>query len=88
MTIPIRKNTATFNLSIVDDNIFEGTETFTLTIDSFSLPNKVSFHTGCMFIVTIVDDDGELLMLSRILYIISHLFRAVGSKIEVVWPQK
>ena len=66
VTIPIRKNTVTFNLSIVDDNIFEGTETFTLTIDSFSLPSKVSLQTGCMLMVTIVDDDGELLILSRI----------------------
>ena len=66
MTIPIRKNTFTFNLSIVDDNIFEGTETFTLTIDSFSLPSQVSLQTDCVLMVTIVHDDGELLMLSRI----------------------
>ena len=66
MTISIRKNTVTFNLSVVDDNVFEGTETFTLTIDSISLPSKVSLQTGCMLMVTIVDDDGELLMLSRL----------------------
>ena len=66
MTIPIRKNTFAFNLSIVDDNIFEGTETFTLTIDSFSLPSQVSLQADCVLMVTIVDDDGELLMLSRI----------------------
>ena len=46
--------------------MFEGTETFTLTIDSFSLPSKVSLQTDCVLTVTIVDDDGELLILLRI----------------------
>ena len=66
VTIPIRRNTVSFNLSIINDNIFEGTETFTLTIESFSLPSKVLLQTDCMLMVTIVDNDGELYIFETI----------------------
>ena len=74
MTISIRRNTLSFNVSIIDDNVFEGTETFTLTIESFLLSSKVSLQTDCILMVTIVDDDGELLVLSRTYSIINLCF--------------
>ena len=49
-----------FNISIIDDIIFEQNEFFTLTIDSSSLPNGVSVQPDCMLMITIMDDDGKL----------------------------
>lgn len=45
---------------IVDDNIFEGNELISLTINSSSLPSRVFIQPNCMLMVTIVDNDGEL----------------------------
>ena len=33
---------ATFNITLIDDNIFEDEETFTMMIDEHSLSNKVT----------------------------------------------
>ena len=49
------------SLAIFDDNIFEANESFILTIDSSTLPNRVLVQPDCMLVVTIVDNDGELL---------------------------
>ena len=46
-----------FNVSITEDNILEGNETFNLIIDSSSLPSKVIIANG-QATVTIVDNDG------------------------------
>ena len=58
--IPAGEISVTFNISIIDDNIFEANESFTLTIDSSSLPSRVLVQPDCVLMVTIVDDDGEL----------------------------
>ena len=52
----------TFIISIIDDDVFERNESFILTIDSSSLPSRVSVQPDSRAIVTIVDDEsGELL---------------------------
>jgi len=48
---------ALFDFLIFNDNIMEGSETFTLTINSSSTPDGVS---GGQAAVTIMDDDSEL----------------------------
>ena len=49
-----------FNVPVNDDNIFEGNENFTLTIDQFSLPKNVTVvKLNKTATVTIVDNDGE-----------------------------
>ena len=50
---------APFNISIIDDNVFELNENFTLT--TFS---RESLTTGHQAIVVIVDNDGECLLIS------------------------
>ena len=58
--IPAGEISVGFNISIIDsNNIFEMNETFSLTIDPSSLPNRVYQQLNCMLTVTIVDDDGE-----------------------------
>ena len=50
----------TFDIPIINDMIHEGDESFTLTIVSSSLPNRVS--GGRLTTVTIVDTTGELMV--------------------------
>ena len=57
--IPAGEISVPFNISTIDDNIFEANETFTLTIDSSSLPSRVIVQPDCVLMITIVDDDGE-----------------------------
>ena len=59
--IPGGSTTATFNVSINDDDIYEGNEDFMLTIDETSLPNGVTPGNPDEAIVTIVDNDRKLL---------------------------
>ena len=59
--IPSREISVPFSISILDDDgLFEGNESFSLTIDSSSLPSGLS--SDCILVVAIVDDDGELRM--------------------------
>ena len=45
---------------LIDDNIFEGNENFTLTIDPSSLPNNVMVTQPSKVVVVISDDnDGK-----------------------------
>ena len=60
VTIPAGEISVPFYISINDDNIFEGNETFSLTIDSPSLPSRVLVQSDCVLMITIVDDDGGL----------------------------
>ena len=60
VTIPAGEISVLLNTSIIDDNIFEANESFTLTINSSSLPSRVLVQPDCVLIITIVDDDGEL----------------------------
>ena len=59
ITIPAGETRATFSIPIINNNIFEDNETFTLTIDPSSLPSRVHQQMNCLLVVTIVDDDSE-----------------------------
>jgi len=50
---------ATFNVMIIDDDTIEGTETFYLSIDSSSLPNRISLLPNCTLTVKLIDDDDH-----------------------------
>ena len=58
VTIPAGEISVPFNISIIDDNIFEENESFTLTIESSSLPSRFLLQPDCVLIITIVDNDG------------------------------
>ena len=57
--IPAGKTTATFNISINDDTIFERDENFMLTINGTSLPDSVTLGNPDEATVTIVDNDRK-----------------------------
>ena len=48
-----------FNVSVNDDNVLEGNETFNLKINASSLPNGVTVDDPGQTTVTIVDNDGK-----------------------------
>ena len=61
------------SLAIINDNVFEANESFILTVESSSLGSRVLVQPDCMTVVTIVDDDRELLY-----YIVTmHIYRGV-----------
>ena len=60
--VPAGQTVATFSILITVDDVFEENEVFTITIDSSTLPSRVLVQPGCMLTITIVDDDGELLL--------------------------
>ena len=61
VTILPGNNSASYNISITDDNIFETNETFNLTINASSLLSRVVLQPNCMIVCTIIDNnDGEL----------------------------
>ena len=53
------QTTATFDIPINDDNIYEGNENFILSIDNTSLPTGVTRGSPGEATVTIVDDDRK-----------------------------
>ena len=61
VTFPAGQTTATFNISINDDDIGEGDESFTLTINETSLPTNVTCGIFGEATVTIVNDDSKSL---------------------------
>ena len=50
---------AEFNISIINDALFEKDENFTVTINSSSLPNSVNISDPHSATVTIVNDDRK-----------------------------
>ena len=50
----------TFNVSIIDDSIFEGNDSFYLDINLPSLPRNIIIGDYGQTFVTIIDDDGKL----------------------------
>ena len=61
VTFPAGMTSASFDIPIINDTIFEGNETFMLTIDPASLLTNVDVTVGSpdQATVTIVDDDGK-----------------------------
>ena len=62
MTIPAGQISVPFNVPINDDNVFEENEEFLLTIDQPSSLNGVVIGDPNVTVVTIQDNDGELLL--------------------------
>ena len=62
VTIPAGISSAAVDVIIVDDDLVEAYETFTLYIDQNSLPNDVERIYPYSISVTIVDDDSELII--------------------------
>jgi len=59
VTIPAGMTSATFDVPITDDDIYEGNENFMLTIDESTLPLNVRRGDPGEAMVTIVDDDRK-----------------------------
>lgn len=51
--------TASFDVPIINDNVSESDESFNLTIDQLSLPDRVGVSDPNQIAVIIEDDDGE-----------------------------
>ena len=58
VTFPAGVMSVPFNISIIDDNILEDNENFTLTINS-SLPTGIMVGNPGQATVPIVDNDGK-----------------------------
>ena len=59
VTIPAGQISVPFNVPINDDNVFEESEEFLLTIDQSSSLNGVIIGSPNVTVVTIQDNDGE-----------------------------
>ena len=60
VTIPAGETWGTFDIPITDDDILEGNENFTLTINSSSLRHRFSCRTPREATLTIVDNDCKI----------------------------
>ena len=60
VTFPAGMTNYTFNIPIRNDNMVENNETFTLAIDSSSLPTGVMVGSPRQATVTIINDDGKV----------------------------
>ena len=61
ITFPAGETTVSFNISIIDDNIVEGNEVFTLSIDNNALPISVVRLAPYSVSVIIENDDSKLI---------------------------
>ena len=59
MTIPAGQISVPFDVTINDDNVFEKTEEFLLTINQSSSLNGEIIGIPNVTVVTILDNDGE-----------------------------
>ena len=69
VTFPSGVTNASFNVTIIDNDQYESTETFYLIINSFSLPHNMYISNPGHAIVIISDDDCEcnyVLLYSRV----------------------
>ena len=57
--IPAGDISVPFDVPIINDNVLEANESFNLTINSSSLPNRVTVTNPYQATVTIVDNDGN-----------------------------
>ena len=59
VTFPAGTTTANFFVSITNDNLIEGNETFTLALNPLLLPSDVIVGHPAEALVTIIDGAGE-----------------------------
>ena len=57
VTIPVDQSQACSSVSLIDDDIAEGTQTFSMSIDSASPTGN--FDSSEVVVIEIMDDDGE-----------------------------
>ena len=62
VTFPAGMTEVSLNVTVMDDNVLESNERFQLSINSSSLPNRVSVDNPSVVDVTIVDNDRKLLL--------------------------
>ena len=63
ITITAGVTVASFNILLIDDNVFENDENFMLTIDSSSLPDNVTVGDPDQVTVTVLHNDGTYALL-------------------------
>lgn len=57
VTIPAESINVSFNIPIINNDIYEDNKRFAVTIDPYTLPSRIHLQHNCMLTVTIVDDD-------------------------------
>ena len=57
MTIPVDQSQASSSVSLIDDDLFEGTQSFSMSIQSV-FPTG-SFDSSEIVVVEIMDNDGK-----------------------------
>ena len=62
VTFPAGQTSVSFDSHINNDNILEASEDFTLTINSSSLPDGATVGNPSSATVTIVNDDGKVML--------------------------
>lgn len=65
VTFPAGMTTAYFVVPIINDDLLEGNETFTLTLNPLLLPNDVIAGHPAEATVTIIDGAGKQIMLHK-----------------------
>ena len=70
---------AVFNITVNDNDILEETETFNVVINSSSLPSMVTIGELGEAVVTILDNDGEVLSNRKTLTPCRGCLYAVGT---------
>ena len=59
VSFPAEVTMVTFNVTIIEDNILEHNESFSLGIDPLTVPNRVTVGSSGDTTVTILNDDSK-----------------------------
>ena len=63
--MPAGVTSVIFNVTIIEDSILEHNESFSLSVDPLTLPNRVTTGSSNHTRVTIIDDDSKLTLSSN-----------------------
>ena len=80
VTFPSGMTIASFDISITNDNMFEGSEDVKIEIIDSSLPNGIAVGYPDHAIVTIVDDDSKMASLTvhRIIHAYNYVYMYIS----------
>ena len=59
ISFPAGVTRITFNVTIIEDNILEHNESFSVSVDPLTLPNRVTIGTSNHTTITIIDNDSK-----------------------------
>ena len=59
VTVPAGSINVSFNIPIINNNVYEDNERFTVTINPYTLPSRIHQQHNCMLVVIIMDDDRK-----------------------------